>query len=148
MGIEVYIVGMRRLTDQEVEALNGMSLNEIEESDYFKNVLSNPPADSCYRGEYREYFIGKEHLDSVRHMYRPVRDDHGRTVYVVWREMLGYYWHKAEYDRSQIESLLDDMGSSMNWDDSYHVADYGTLRPYMNTEPSKYEGEIYAFLYG
>ena len=146
MGLELYIIGIRKLRKEEIKALTGKSVDEIEKSTYFSQVLNCRP--TC--GEYRCYNKLEGHLKSIRHMLSPVKDNRGNTVAVCWVERLGYYWHKDMNDRERIEMLLEDMGSSMDWDQSYHIVSYYFIRGYIDRDPILMDEkeEIITFLYG
>lgn len=82
-------------------------------------------------------------------MYSPVKDANGDVVYVIWVEVIGYYWHKNPDDREQIEFFLEDVGE-VDWNQRYHVVEYDDIRAYTRRKPMLMdtEEELTAFIYG
>ena len=149
MGVELRILGIRKIRDEEIEELFGKSEAEIENSKYFRELFPKAPYDSGYWC-FPEERLQDESLENVKHMMSPVLDPNGRELYVFWTERLGYYWHKSPYDRERIEQLLEDTEGYADWDQSFHVVPYDRIRAFMDRRPmikNKHE-EIIAFLYG
>ena len=147
MGLELNILGLRKLKDEEIKELTGKTQEEMRKSKYFRQFFPKAPYDSWYRA----YSLGEVLKDkSVMHVLSPVEDADGDTVYVLWIEVLASYWHKNPYDREQIELLLEDVESSVDWDQSFHVVAYEDIRSYMNRKPSVMDTdeEVVAFIYG
>ena len=146
MGIELFVLGIRKLKKEEIKELTGKSVDKMEKSTYFSQVLDCAPT----AGRYECFTELEDHEKSIRHMLSPVEDNWGHTVYVCWIERLGYYWHKDMYDREKIEMLIEDMGSSMDWDQSYHIVSFDFIRGYIYRSPKLMDEkeEIIAFVYG
>lgn len=145
MGIELYILGIRKLKGEEVKELTGKTRNEMEKSKFFRQFFPHAPHDSWY-STHKERGSNKK-LARIR---TPVVDVYGETVYVTWEEILGYYWHKNPVHREQIDAMLEDLGDSINWDEEYHLVHYDDVSAYTDRRPQIYDEkeEIIAFLYG
>ena len=146
MGLELSILGLRRIKDEEIKELTGKTRDEIKKSKFFRQFFPNAPYDSWYSSYSREA-VSKD--KNIMHMYSPVKDATGETVYVIWVEEIGYYWHKNPYDREQIDLFLEDVGE-INWDESYHIVEYDDIREYTRRKPSMTDTkeELVAFIYG
>ena len=149
MGIELNILGIRKIRDEEIEKLFGKTGEAIEKSQYFRTLFPKVSSGSRYRC-YSKEEADQEHLRSIRHMMSPILDAHGKERYVFWVEELGYYWHKDPYGRIKIEELLFDRRVSVEWDQSFHVVPYSIISDFMDRKPlmKKKREEIIAFLYG
>lgn len=149
MGIELRILGIRKIRDEEIEELFGKTEKEIEECQYFRTFFPKAPYGSRYWC-FSQDEINQYHHRSVLHMMTPVLDSQGKERYVFWVEKLGYYWHKNPDDRMRIEELIFDDRIIIDWDQSFHVVPYDQISCFMDGRPmvkNKRE-EIIAFLYG
>ncbi len=148
MGVELVILGIRKIRDGEVKALTGKTWEETEDSEYHRKLFPLAPDNSGYWRYAENEISGMQ--DSIREMLTPVRDADGVTGYVFWAEELGYYWHKNPRDREQIDMLLEDIMDLMDWDQEFHVVPYEKISRYTHHSPSVEDGkeEIVAFLYG
>ena len=145
MGLELYILGVRKLKKEEAIELTGKRIAEMESSKYFREFFPKAPHDSWYRVHEK-----KSHDKKLARMYTPVTDAYGNTVYVFWEEILGYYWHKNPDDRSQIDRFMDNLDEPVDWDEGYHVVDPIDVGGYIDRQPQIRDGnqEIFAVLYG
>jgi hypothetical protein len=145
MGVELYILGIRKLRQKEVKELTGKTSDEIEKSKYFREFFPSAPYDSWYR-----VHDEKNSNPKIARMQTPVVTAYGTTVYVTWQEELGYYWHKDPSDRLRIDSFFDFLDSEVNWDEDYHVVTLSEVRCFINRRPviEDTRREIIAFLYG
>lgn len=148
MGLELYILGIRKLRKKEIKELTGKTAVEMENSEYFRRYFPSAPSNSHYRTYSRE-ILRDEGYKNIRHLFSPVRDAWGEYRYVIWVEELGYYWHKNPDDREKIGRLLKGIGD-VDWSQSYHVAAYEDLSGYADTRPSvmNTKEELTAFIYG
>ena len=149
MGLELSVLGIRKIRDEEVKQVTGKTCEKMAKSDYFINLFPKSPPNSWYMCYFEDRYR-QDNMRSVRHMLTPVRDSEGKTVYVFWVEELGYFWHKDPYDRSRIEMLLEDMRDDMDWGDSFHVVPYNYIRSYTDCGPSieDTDEEVVGFIYG
>ena len=145
MGLELYILGVRKLKKEEAIELTGKKIAEMESSKYFREFFPNAPHDSWY-----VVHKTKSSDRKFARMYTPVTDVYGNTVYVFWEEILGYYWHKNPYDRSEIDRFMDNLDEPVDWDEGYHVVDPIEVSGFINRRPqiSDTTQEIFAVLYG
>ena len=146
MGLELSILGIRKIKDEEIKELTGKTREEMRKSKFFRQFFPNAPYDSWY-WSYSQDMILKD--KDIMHMYSPVKDASGEILYVIWVEEIGYYWHKNPYDREQIEFFLEDVGE-VDWNQSFHVVEYDDIRGYTRRKPSVMDTkeELVAFIYG
>ena len=146
MGIELAILGIRRINSKEIEALTGKTRVEMRECKFFRKFLPEAPYDSWY-SVWSQRMISKD--KDILPMYSPVKDANGDVLYVIWVEVLASYWHESPDDREQIERFLEDVGET-DWDQRYHVVEYDDIRGYTHRKPSvtDTEKELVAFIYG
>ena len=146
MGIELSILGLRKINSEEVRELTGKTRNEMQESKFFRAFYPDAPYDSWYWSHSQAIVSRRK---NVMHLYTPVTDANGDTVYVIWVERLGYYWDKDPYDSEQIDSLLEDVGE-IDWHEGFHIVAYDDIRRYTRRKPSVMnpEEELVTFIYG
>ena len=146
MGLELSILGIRRINDEEIKELTGKTRAEMRESKFFRQFFPAGPTDSWY-SVWSRGFISKD--KDIPHLYSPVKDANGDELYVLWVEVLASYWHKNPSDREQIELFLEDAGE-IDWDQRYHVVEYEDIRAYTRRKPSVTDPreELVAFIYG
>ena len=146
MGLELSILGIRKIKDEEIKELTGKTRDEMQKSKFFRQFFPNAPYDSWYWCHSLQW-ISKD--KNVMHMYTPVKDANGEIVYVIWVEKIGYYWHKNPDDREQIEFFLEDVGE-IDWNQSFHIVEYDDISQYTRRKPSVMdtEEELVAFIYG
>lgn len=148
MGVELFILGIRKLRKKEIKELTGKTVIEMEKSEYYLRYFPSAPYNSHYC-TYSPAVLRDEGYKNIRHLFTPVRDAYGDYVYVIWKEELGYYWHKNQSDREKIERLLHNIGD-VDWNQSYHVAAYDDISGYTDRRPSvmNTEEELVVFSYG
>ena len=146
MGIELAILGIRRINSKEIEALTGKTRVEMRECKFFRQFFPTAPYDSWY-SVWSQRMISKD--KDILHMYSPVKDANGDVLYVIWVEVLASYQHRSPSDEEQIELFLEDVGE-IDWDQRYHVVEYDDIRGYTRRKPSvtDTEEELVAFIYG
>ena len=146
MGLELSILGIRKINDEEIKELTGKTREEMRKSKFFRQFFPNAPYDSWYWC-YSQEMISKD--KDVLHMYSPVKDANGDVVYVIWVEVIAYYWHKNPIDREQIDLFLEDV-DEIDWDQGFHVVEYEDIRQYTRRKPSLMDTkeELVAFVYG
>ena len=149
MGLELSILGIRKIKDGEIEELTGKTRKAMEESKFFRELFPKAPYDSWYWCYSWSEISMDDRYESVMHMFSPVKDAYGSTVYVIWVEELGYYWHKDPYGRERIGKLLEDVGD-LDRDQAFHVVPYGVISMYADRRPSVADAkeELVAIAYG
>ena len=132
-----------------IKELTGKTRKEMEKSKFFREFFPNAPYDSWYWSYSQKEISMDDSYRSVMHMLSPVKDAYGGTVYVVWVEELGYYWHKDPYGRERIDGLLEDVGD-LDQDQAFHVMPYGDISAYTDRRPSVLDAreELVAIVYG
>ena len=146
MGLELYILGIRKIRKAEVKELTGKSLREMEKSEFHKKFFKGFSAG--YRCITEDELSQDNSRQSIRHMFTPVQDENGDTVYVFWKEELAYFWHKDPDDRERIGEILGQF--KIDWDQQYHVVPYSGVKWCTHCAPQLRDGrtEIVALLYG
>ena len=146
MGLELSILGIRKINNEEIQELTGKTREEMRNSKFFRKFFPEAPYDSWYWSYSQEAILKQK---NVMHMYSPVKDANGNILYVIWVEKIGYYWHKNPDDREQIEFFLEDVGE-IDWDQSFHIVEYDDIRGYTRRKPSvmNTEEELVTFVYG
>ena len=146
MGIELAILGLRRINSKELDALTGKTRVEMRECKFFRQFFPTAPYDSWY-SVWSQRMISKD--KDILHMYSPVKDANGDVLYVIWVEVLASYQHRSPSGEEQIELFLEDVGE-IDWDQRYHVVEYDDIRGYTRRKPSvtDTEEELVAFIYG
>ena len=146
--VELTIYGVRRIKETEARELTGKTPQEMEASEFFRELFPSAGGNARYW-----YFCGHEMIDrysSILPLMTPVVNAEGETGYVVWMERLGYYWYKNGQHRERIGALLDEVRPLLEWDQVYHVVPYGLASRYIDNDPAVMDEseEIIAFLYG
>ena len=146
MGLELSILGIRKIKDEEIKELTGKTRAEMRKCKFFRQFFPEAPYDSWY-SNYSQEAISND--KDIMHMYSPVKDANGDVVYVIWVEKIAYYWHKNPDDREQIEFFLEDVGE-VDWNQRYHVVEHDDMRTYTRRKPMLMdtEEELTAFIYG
>ncbi|MBQ6342565.1 MAG: hypothetical protein IJI41_05535 [Anaerolineaceae bacterium] len=80
MGLELSILGIRKIKEEEIKELTGKTRDEMGESKFFRQFFPNAPCDSWYWSHSLQW-ISKD--KNVMHMYTPVKDANGEIVYVI-----------------------------------------------------------------
>lgn len=150
MGLELSILGIRKIKDEEIKELTGKTRNEMEKSKFFRKFFPNAPYDSWYWCYSQKEISEDGRYENVMHMFSPVKDANGVIVYVIWVEELGYYWHKDPYGRKQIDQFWEDVDDDLDRNQAFYVVPYGDISMYTNRNPSvmNTKEELVAFIYG
>lgn len=144
MGVELTLLGVRKLRGDELAALagkprlemSGSTLHEqlFQTETFARYELFDPeqltnPDDPRNDPAYPNY-------SDIMPMLSPIRDADGKTVYICWMETLADYWHADPYDRDKIEMFFDDMGwAAMESDQAYQRVPYDIAEGYFKDEP-------------
>lgn len=149
MGVELSILGIRKIKDEEIKELTGKTRNEMEKCKFFRNFFPHAPYHSWYWTYSHKEISMDESYKSVIHMFSPVEDANGVIVYVIWVEKLGNYRHKDPYGRGKIELFWKDV-HDVDWKQAFHVVPYGDISDYTDWGPSvrNTRKELVAFIYG
>ena len=87
MGLELSVLGIRKINDEEIKVLTGKTRDEMRKSKFFRQFFPNAPYDSWY-WSYSQEMISKD--KDILQMYSPVKDANGDVVYVIWVEKIAY----------------------------------------------------------
>ena len=149
MGVELSILGIRKIKDEEIKELTGKTRIEMEKCRFFRNFFPHAPYNSSYWTYSHKEILMDDSYKSVIHMFSPVKDAAGDIVYVIWVEKLGGYCPKNPYGRKQIDEFWKDV-DGVNWKQAFHVVPYGDTSQYTDWEPSvsNTRKELVAFIYG
>ena len=145
MGIEMFVFGFRKLSEEEIDELTFKSREDIVKSDYWRNLYPKAPYGAGY-WFLEDWEYEQEEYNGIKGALSPVETADYDYVYVCWREKLGYFWHKDSNDRRHIESILD--STDMNWDEAYHEVPYVWVGGHLDASPTALDKEIIAFSYG
>ena len=145
MGIEMFIFGLRKLREQEIDELEFKEVEEIKASDYWTKLFPNAPHDAHY-WLLEEWDLDNEY-PSIKDAFTRIFTRDWGEMYVCWKEELAYHWHKDSCGRSHIEDILE--SADINLDDRYHVVPHVCVEGHLERRPSAGEDEeIVAFVYG
>ncbi len=149
MGVELSILGIRKIKEEEIKELTGKTRNEMEKSKFFREFFPKAPYDSWYWTYSQEEISEDDSYQNVMHMFSPVQDAHGYTVYVIWVEEIGFFRHKDPYGREQIDRLFEDV-DDFDAHQAFHVVPYYDISMYTDRSPSvmNTKEELVAFIYG
>lgn len=148
--MEFFIVGLRKITQQEISELTGKSAYEMGNSVFWRSLF--PDAPYYYSGYqvYSEKTAQEDELASIRHILTPVEDDQGNTLYVCWSEELNRFWMKDPDEREKVKYLLEEVEDMLNEKDSFHVIPAAYVMQYCDRRPviRDEEKEIITVFYG
>ena len=149
MGLELKILGIRKIKEEEINELTGKTWEEMEKCKYFRQFFPCAEYHSCYWSYSQKEISKDDRYKSIKHMLSPVKDENGNDVYVMWVEHLAYYWQKNPYDDEQIDSFFEDI-DDVDWEQSFHVVLYDDISSYTRRKPSVMDTkeELVAFIYG
>ena len=69
MGLELSILGIRKIKDEEIKELTGKTRKEMEKSKFFRKFFPNAPYDSWY-WSYSQKEISKDgRYENVMHLF-------------------------------------------------------------------------------
>ena len=150
MGLELSILGIRKIRDEEIEELTGKTRIEMEKCKFFRNFFPHAPYHSWYWTYSHKEISMDDSYKCVMHLFSPVKDATGDIVYVIWVEKLAGYWHKDPYGREKIEQFWDDVDYDLGWDQAFYVVPYDDISWYTDREPTVTDTkeELVAFIYG
>ena len=69
MGVELSILGIRKIKDEEIKELTGKTGNEMEKSKFFRKFFPNAPYDSWY-WSYSQKEISERKVNTVTNYKR------------------------------------------------------------------------------
>ena len=150
MGLELSILGIRKIKDEEIKELTGKTRNEMEKSKFFRKFFPNAPYDSWYWSYSQKEISEDSRYNNVMHMFSPVKDANGVIVYVIWVEELGNYRHKDPYGRERIDQFWEDVDDDLDSNQAFYVVPYCDISMYTDRRPSvmNTKEELVAFIYG
>ena len=150
MGLELSILGIRKIKDEEIKELTGKTRKEMEKSKFFRKYFPKAPYDSWYWCYSQKEISEDGRYENVMHMFSPVKDANGIIVYVIWVEELGYHWYKDPYGRKRIDQFWEDVDDDLDRKQEFYVVPYGDISMYTDRRPSvmNTKEELVAFIYG
>ena len=137
MGVELTLVGVRKLKGDEIIAFTGKTALEISGSTLFEqlfttNTLSyyvvfdpENPRDNPLNPEYSD----------ILPVLTPIIDSNGKTLYVCWWEIFANYWHKNDHDREIIEDFFEEAGVILENGQVYPRIPYEIAGGFLEDEP-------------
>ena len=77
MGVELSILGIRKIKDEEIKELTGKTRIEMEKCRFFRNFFPHAPYNSSYWTYSHKEILMDDSYKSVIHMFSPVKDAAG-----------------------------------------------------------------------
>lgn len=147
MGLELVVLGIRKLHEKEIQHLSGKTVDEMKHSRYYREVYPEEVRSARYRC-LSLISAQKKDMNNIRQMLTPVQDADGNTVYVWWEEELAYYWQKNPDDDEKIDRILEEVPEAIDWNESFHIVPYEYIDVYCRKPAHPDDMETVAFLYG
>ena len=137
MGVELTLVGLRKLRKDEIATMTGKTKLEICGSKLFEQLFETNT--KSFYGVFdpedpRDNPLNPKYSD-ILSVLTPILDSRGKTLYVCWWEILANYWHKNEHDREIIEDFFEEAGTILERGQVYPRIPYEIAEGFLEDEP-------------
>lgn len=82
MGLELSILGIRKIKDEEIKELTGKTRKEMEKSKFFRKYFPKAPYDSWYWCYSQKEISEYGRYENVMHMFSPVKVPDTNAIYL------------------------------------------------------------------